>query len=199
MDKVGLGVVTNSPAMQFQGSVSQARRRDARYADIDRHRLHMQAVKGDTMTVRAQKLIAPRRPIAADDINFRIRLPKLGSQVVEQVEYSRIVMVDVAGAVITKIFVESCQSFREIAVTPPIDNVKAFAGVRVEQPKAIIRLARGRAHNARSGQGAASNHNQVDEQSMYFQMFFTPNQPRSKPLRNPHHWECGSVPGSTIC
>ena len=80
-------------------------------------------------------------------------------------------MVDVTSAVITKIFVESCQSFREITVTPAIDNVKAFAGVRVEQPEAIIWLARERAHNARSGEGAGSNHNQLDEQSMYFQMF----------------------------
>lgn len=138
MHKIGLGVVTDSSAMQLQGCISQARGFDTRNADIDCHRLHMQTVQGHTMTMSAEKFVAPRRAIAANDINFSIGPSNGSGQVVKEVEHSRIVVVNVTGAMIAKIFIESGQSFRNIKVTLPIDNVESFAGVRVEKVQAIF-------------------------------------------------------------
>jgi hypothetical protein len=69
--------------MQSYGCVSQARGGNAGDPDIDRHRLHVEAVKGYAVSVGAEVFIAPGGAIAADYIDFETWIAERGSQIVQ--------------------------------------------------------------------------------------------------------------------
>ena len=51
----------------------------------------------------AEKFVAPWCAVAADDINLKVGIPECISQIVEEVEYRGIVLVNFAGAVVAQI------------------------------------------------------------------------------------------------
>ena len=55
----------------------------------------------------------------------------------QQIEDARIVFVNIARPMITKISVELSQSFRIVSVTVPINDVDPLSGMSVKQAKTI--------------------------------------------------------------
>jgi hypothetical protein len=58
----------------------------------------------------AKEFVAPGRAVAADNVNLKIGIPECDRQVVEQVEYPRIILMNFAGAVIPQIAVQDSAS-----------------------------------------------------------------------------------------
>ena len=73
--------------------------------NVDSHCLHVETVAGDPVSMSAEEFVAPRRAVAADDINLKIGIPELSSPVVEEVEYPRIVLMNLAGTVVADLSV----------------------------------------------------------------------------------------------
>jgi hypothetical protein len=71
-------------------------------ADVDRHRLHVQAVEGNTVPVFPEELIAPRRAITADDVDLGVGSAYFCTQVVQEIENSRVNVMDIAGSVVAQ-------------------------------------------------------------------------------------------------
>ena len=69
-------VVADAAPMQRQGSIPQLCGRNSGYPNVDGHRLHVETVAGHAMPMRAEKFVAPRRAVAADDINLKIGIPQ---------------------------------------------------------------------------------------------------------------------------
>ena len=70
VDEIRAGIVADAAARQRQGKVSEAGCAYARQPDVDRLGLHVEAVASDPNGMGPQKLVARRRAIAADDLNF---------------------------------------------------------------------------------------------------------------------------------
>jgi hypothetical protein len=100
--EVRTAIETHSAAMQAQGCVTQFRRRNPRYANVDRFGLHMQAVlrHSGVRVARAQEFIAPGRTVAANHIDFTTGIVERRGQVVEKVEQARIEMTHISGTVV---------------------------------------------------------------------------------------------------
>ena len=92
--------------MKGEGDVSQLRSGDSRHADVDGFSLHMQTVGGDTRRGAAEKLIAPGRPVAANDVDFGFGLPNGDGQIVQQVKNAPVQLNHVAGAMIAQKLVQ---------------------------------------------------------------------------------------------
>ena len=71
----------------------------------------------------AKEFVAPGSAVAADDINLKIGIPECGSQIVEQVEYLGIVLMNFAGAVVAQITVEAHQRFLIVTFAIAVDDV----------------------------------------------------------------------------
>src|SRR5580765_6121239 len=97
----------------------------------------MQAVDGHAMSMGAQELIAPRRAVAADDINLEIRIPEFGREVVQQVEHPRIIFMNLAGAVVAQIMVQLRQRFWIIAGAVTVNDIQTLASVSVKKMQAV--------------------------------------------------------------
>ena len=123
--------------MQAEGRISELCGRCAGYADVDRHRLHVQTVLRDAMTVRTEPLVAPRSSVATHHVDFGVRTTERCRQVVEQIEDTRIVLMHVAGSVIAEKVVQLGKSSGIIAVAVPINDIEVLARVGMEEMKAI--------------------------------------------------------------
>jgi hypothetical protein len=97
----------------------------------------MQAVLCNSVAVGTKPLIAPGRPVTADYVDFGVGTTQSGRQIVEQIEDARIVLMNIASAVIAKKVVELRKSRRIVAVAVAIDDVQVLAGVGVEEMKAV--------------------------------------------------------------
>lgn len=146
--------------MQGHCSVSQACRGNAGDPDINCHRLHVEAVKSHAVSVSAEVFIAPGSAIAADYIDFEIRIAERGSEIVQQIEYPRIVRAYIAGAMIAQIVVQAVKGFLIISMAIAVDDIEPLACMRMEKPQLVRAVRRSRAaclcdggaHNsARSG------------------------------------------------
>ena len=105
---------TNTTAMQRQSSIPQLCDRNAGHPYVDGHCLHVETVAGDTVSMSAEEFVAPGCTVAADYINLKIGIPECGSQVVEEVEYPGIVLVNFTSAVIAqKTGIEFVEAQRE--------------------------------------------------------------------------------------
>jgi hypothetical protein len=54
----------------------------------------------DAVPVRAEEFIAPRSAVTAYNVDLGVRATERGSQIMEQIEYPRIVLANIAGTVI---------------------------------------------------------------------------------------------------
>jgi hypothetical protein len=70
--KIGRGVIPRASAVQRQSDIAELGRTTVCDPDINGHRLHVQAVLCDTVSVAPQVLITPRRSVTANNVNFGI-------------------------------------------------------------------------------------------------------------------------------
>jgi hypothetical protein len=97
----------------------------------------METVASDTVPVSAEEFIAPRRAIAANDVDLEAGIPECRCQVVEQIEDSRVVLVNCAGPVVAQIMVEANQGILIVAFAITVDDVGALSRMGVEEPQTV--------------------------------------------------------------
>src|SRR5689334_7687971 len=78
-----------------------------------------------------QKLIAPRRAISADDLNFSAGTSHRRDQVGEEIEDPRVVMIDLAGAMVAEEMIQPREGLRNVARRAPVNHIDALSGVGV--------------------------------------------------------------------
>jgi hypothetical protein len=94
----------------------------------------MKAVNRHAVSMSSEEFIAPWRAVTTDNVNFKIGISQRGHQVVQEVEYSRIVLVNLAGAMVTQIMVQARQRVLIItlALAIAVDDVQTLSGMGVE-------------------------------------------------------------------
>ena len=92
----------------------------------------MQTVFGNSGAMGAQVVVAPGRPIAADNLIFGARVANLRGQVDKKIENLWRIMVNFASPVIPQKMIELSERFRQILIAAAVDDVDAFARVRVK-------------------------------------------------------------------
>jgi hypothetical protein len=91
----------------------------------------------------AEEFIAQGRTVAANYIDLKIGIPERSSQVMQKVEYPRIVLVNLAGAVVSKITIQARQRFCIVAFAIAVDNVQALTGMCMEKMQAVWTVRNG--------------------------------------------------------
>lgn len=86
----------------------------------------------------AQEVITPFRAVTANDIDFGIGTADGSSEIGKNVEDSRIVVLDVASAVIAEEMIELRLGFRKIDIATTIDHINVLAGVSVIEAKVVF-------------------------------------------------------------
>ena len=87
----------------------------------------METVASDTVSMSAEEFVAPRRAIATEDVDLKVRIPECGSQVVEQVEHSRVVLVNCAGPVVAQITVEANVGILIVSFAIAVDDIEVLS------------------------------------------------------------------------
>ena len=98
----------------------------------------MLAVLGDTVAVFAKVVVAPRRAIAADDVDLVVGMTQLYQQIVEQIEFLDVVILHVIGAMVAQEVVEFRNLLGNILIADAIDDIDALAGVKVVEAQAVL-------------------------------------------------------------
>ena len=145
----GTGVIADAASGESECRVAQSESVDTGNANVDGVRLHVQTVLGNSGGTRAEKCIAPGGAVTADDVDFGVGMADGGSEVRQDVEEARIVVLDFAGAVVAEEMVELSLGVREVQVSPAVNDVDPFSGVGVI--KAQVMFFRRR--DARGGGG----------------------------------------------
>ena len=142
MDKLRYGIEPDSACMQGKRCISQRDRADTRNADVNRLGEHVLAVFGYTRfrASGAEEVVAPRRAVAADDVDHAVRPAERGHQRMEHVEFLRIVAADVLGAVIAQEVVQLIQRARKVGVADAVYDVDIFTRVQVVHPQVKLLL-----------------------------------------------------------
>jgi hypothetical protein len=91
-----------------------------------------------------EEFVAPRGAVPADYINLKIGIPERSSQVMEEVEYPRIVLMNFAGAVVAEIMVQPSMCIRIITCGIAVNDVQVLSRMCVNQTEAerTVRNAR---------------------------------------------------------
>lgn len=139
VDKLRLGIVADTAAVQAERGVAQASGGNAGNANVDGLAEHVLAVLRDPDRRAAQKFVAPRRAITANDVNLGAGMADRGSQIAEQIEKARIEIGDVTGAVIAQEMVEFVHGIGEIRIPLAINDIDALIGVQVIEQQAMLR------------------------------------------------------------
>jgi hypothetical protein len=83
-------VVTHTSAGEFYRSVSYVSGGKIGEANINGLTREVQAIFGDTTGVCAEHLVRARRTVSAQDIEARVRVAKVGLDIVEEIKQLRI-------------------------------------------------------------------------------------------------------------
>lgn len=126
-------VIANATPMKVQRGISQSGRADSGQPDVNGHGLHVQAVLGYSRRAASQKLIAPWRSIAADNVNFFIWPSGGSNQIVKQIENPGIVGMDFTRSMITQKVFQLLECHGIIGVSMAINNIQPLVRVRVIQ------------------------------------------------------------------
>lgn len=102
MNKLRLRVVAHTAAVQAESGIAQAGGGHAGNANVDSFAEHVLTVLCDSDSSVTQEFVAPRRAIAANDIDFRAGMTDGGSQIAEQIEKARIEIDDISGAMVAE-------------------------------------------------------------------------------------------------
>ena len=74
MNKIGLLVIAHAPAAHGQRRIADLGAGNPRNANIDGLRFHVLAMLGNPMPVLPQVVVAPGSAVAADNVDFAIRI-----------------------------------------------------------------------------------------------------------------------------
>lgn len=124
-------IVAYATPMKVQCGITQSGRGNSWQPDVDGHGLHVQAVLSYSRRAAPQKFVAPRRSIAADNVNFLIRPARGSNQIMKQIENPRIVGMDFSRPVITQKVFQLLERHWIIGLPVAIDDIKALVRVRV--------------------------------------------------------------------
>jgi hypothetical protein len=100
----------------------------------------MKTVLGHTCMCAAstEELVAPWRTVSTDNIDLAAGIVQGRSQVVEQIEQTRIEMVYLSRAMVAEIVVKFGQRLRDITITTPIDDIESLVGVGVIKAQPVF-------------------------------------------------------------
>ena len=131
MNECRLRVITNPAPGELQRGVPQLDQADAGHPDIDRLRLHVQAVPGHAGGVSAQEFVGVRGPVAADDLELRVRRGHGVQQVGQQIENALVIAMDLTGAGVAQKVIQLVQSLGNVGFAAPENDVDPFPGMGV--------------------------------------------------------------------
>ena len=100
MDEIGSSIIPDPAAMQAESRIAELGSAHPRYANIDRHSLHVQAVLRHAVAVTTEILIAPWRAVTAHHIDLGVRTAKRHGQIMQKIEYPRIVVANISSPMI---------------------------------------------------------------------------------------------------
>ena len=139
MDEARLGIEADASATKAQGGIPQFSCRYARNADVDRLSEHVQTMRGNTDGRAPEKLVAPGRAIAANDVDFSFRFSNGHGQIVKQIKEALIQLSDIARPVIAQKLIEANDRGRDVLIAVAIDDVDSLVRVSVIEPQPIVR------------------------------------------------------------
>lgn len=139
MDKLRLRVVADTAAMQGERRVAQTSGGNTRHANVDGFAEHVLAMLGDAHTCAAKKFVAPRRAIAANNVDFSAGMANSRRQIAEQIKQARIKINDVTGAVIAEEMIEAIDRVGKIGIALAIDDIDALIRVQMKEQQAMFR------------------------------------------------------------
>ncbi len=102
MNESRAGVITYASPTERQRRIAQRHRIDSRNPNINGVSLHVLAVLRHPGRTGSKKSIAPRGPVAANDLDLRTRMPDRRSHIGKNVEHSRIIVFDVSCTMIAQ-------------------------------------------------------------------------------------------------
>jgi len=120
-------------------------------------------VQSNSIAMLAEIVIAPWGAIPTDDIDLAVEMSQFGQQVMQQVEFSDVIVLHVTGAVVAKKMVQRRDTLRKVLITYPIDNIEMFSGMKVIEAKAIRHGIRRRRCSCRSCSGKERECQRGDE------------------------------------
>ena len=135
MNEVGGCIVPNASAPKPQCDIAQAGGLYPGKTNINRFRFHVQAMLCDAGGMRPQKLIAPRRPVTTDDVDFSVRVTAGSRQEGQKVKYARIIVVNFARAMVAQKRIQFRKRLGDVLGATPVDHIYMLTGVGVKEPK----------------------------------------------------------------
>lgn len=133
VDELFTRVIADAAAMQREGSISELGGCDPGDPYINRHRLHVEAVKRHVVPVRVQHFIGPRRAITADHIDLTIWPAERSEQIMQEIEDPRVIGVNLAGAAVAQIVVQLGEPYLVVPFAIPIHDVETPARVGIQK------------------------------------------------------------------
>jgi len=138
VDKLRLRIVADTAAVQIERGVAQTSGGNARHANVDGLAQHVLAVLGDADSGAAKKFVAPRRAVAADNVDFSAGMADGGGQITEQIEKARIEINDITGAMIPQEMIEAIDRVGKIGIALAIDDIDALIRVQMKEQQAMF-------------------------------------------------------------
>jgi hypothetical protein len=133
MNKIRVGVVSDSTIMQRQREIAEFRCPGSRQANVDRHSLHMQAMQRNPAAMDPQVFIAPGRTISADYIDLGPWATRGLEQLIKKIEHSRVVVAHFSRPVITEKMIEFGERGGDVGVTVSVHDIQLFTSVCMKE------------------------------------------------------------------
>ena len=133
-----MGIVADAALVESERSAAKLEGVDTGHTQVDGFGLDVQAVFRDTGSALAEELVSPRRTIAANDVDFSVRMAHGDGELFEDVVEAWVEVADVAGAKIAEEVVEFGDGVRKIFIAAAVNDVDALAGVGVEKDQAML-------------------------------------------------------------
>jgi len=144
VNKIRLRVIAHSTTAQSQRRITNFRARYSWNANIDGLRFHVLAMLGNPVPMLPQVVVAPRGAVPADYVDFAVGVSQLDHKIVQQIEFLEVILLHVAGAVVTQKMVQLRDTVRQVLITDPINHIDMFGGMQVIETQPVgrrIRLA----------------------------------------------------------
>ena len=135
VNEIRSGVISYAAAPERQRRVPKLQGRRAGKTNIDRFRLHMKTVLRHADGVRAKILIAFRRSISADDVNFGVGAANGSGCIQHNIENPRIVVMHFSCAGIAEEMVKLRQSLWNVGIAMAIHDIQMLPRMSVKEPQ----------------------------------------------------------------
>jgi hypothetical protein len=116
VNETRLGIEADSSTVKGESGIPQSCRRNARHADVDGLALHVQTMRCDAGCGAAEKLVAPRCAVTANDVDLGSGPARSGRQIMQQVENARVQLRHVARAVVPQKLIQAIDGGRYVVV-----------------------------------------------------------------------------------